>query len=204
MKTSKIDYTNTITIPLDFGPDFGADTRGEFIVPAYGEYGAPQNFSNENEVPIDALDTLFQEHDLAILAAGVLEPAELVEPHANLINGILALDEAKNGLLVVDTTSPKPEGDAEATAYAAFTLYAITADIVQNDRLVDDDLLGDFEAALDYDVPAVIAQAESYADKSQSSAKPLRDTFDLFENAFDELLEMRGASQSAADWDAIG
>ena len=37
----------------------------------------------------------------------------------------LPLDEAPNGLLGVDTISEK--GDAEATAYAAFTLYTITA-----------------------------------------------------------------------------
>jgi hypothetical protein len=101
----------------------------------------------------------------------------------------LPLDEAPNGLLGVDTISEK--GDAEATAYAAFTLYAITADMVRNDLLVEDDLLGAFVTALETkagddfdDLPALIAQAETYADNS--SAKPLRDTFDLLETAFDE------------------
>jgi hypothetical protein len=205
MKPTKIDWTNTIPFKLDFGPDFDADTKGIINAPTYGKYGGPQ--ISGPGLPIDKLDALFMAHDQAIIPAfsnGQLDPSLLVKPHANLINGILGLEEAPTGRLMVDFTGASPQGDAEATVYGGFTILALTADLVQYG------LLDELEAALDPqdpmvfdDVPAALEEAGEYVAKAHSSGKPLKEAFDLFDKAYDELLDRQDALTSTSDWDFI-
>jgi hypothetical protein len=198
VKPTKIDWTNTIPFKLDFGPDFDA--------PTYGKYGGPQ--ISGPGLPIDKLDALFMAHDQEIIAAiindGQLEPSELVQPHANLINGILGLEEAPTGRLMVDEIGGEPQGDAEATLYSGFTILALTADLVQYG------LLDELETALDPqdpmvfdDVPAALEEAGEYVAKALSSGKPLKEAFDLFDKAYDELLDRQDALTSTSDWGFI-
>jgi hypothetical protein len=73
MKTDleKIDWGNVITYNPKFGFDFVGDLpQGGIKVPAYGFYGGPQNTRptppGEEPKGVDALDTLFGRHDLAL------------------------------------------------------------------------------------------------------------------------------------------
>ncbi len=121
-------------------------------------------------------------HDIAIEEAMKhgLKPAELVIPHAALINGIVGsekgnipgLKETDDGLLVVDDITETPlTGDAEATIYGGMTIFALTAELAQLG------LLGQLEAALDPsdpvefdDVPRVLQDAQRYMEKGLEEA----------------------------------
>jgi hypothetical protein len=183
-----IDWSKTIT----FNPKFGSDPdgggkggKGGILIPAYGEYGGPQISGLGDPVdaePVDELDTLFMQHDIAIEKAMTydLKSAELVIPHAELINGIVGsekgnipgLKEAEDGLLVVENTTETPlAGDAEATIYAGMTIFALTAELAQHG------LLGQLEAALDPsdsvkfdDLPRALQDAQRYMERGLEEA----------------------------------
>src|SRR3954447_11447078 len=100
MKTDleKIDWGNVITYNPKFGFNFFGDLPQEGIkVPAYGFYGGPQNTRQtppgEEPKGVDALDTLFGRHDLAL--SGLLkdkiiaqeEVPAFISAHVALITG---------------------------------------------------------------------------------------------------------------------
>jgi hypothetical protein len=143
-----IHWDDVITFNPEFGADpFGNLPQGGFPIPAYGTFGGPQNPAPGEPVtegPVDALDGLFMAHDLKILALleGGLDPAELVLPHAELIESIAALDEA-GGL-----------GDAEASLYAGLTTLALAGELAQDGLL--DELAGQLKS---YSLPTVLTEA---------------------------------------------
>jgi hypothetical protein len=205
-----IDWSKTITLNPKFGSDpdgGGKGGKGGILIPAYGKYGGPQISGLGDPVdatPVDELDTLFMLHDVAIEEAMKygLKPAELVIPHAALINGIVGsekgnipgLKETDDGLLVVDDIIETPlTGDAEATIYGGMTVFALTAELAQHG------LLGQLEAALDPldpvkfdDVPRVLQDAQRYMERgleeAPSAGKGLNGALQLFENEFVQLL----------------
>ena len=128
-----MDWNHTIAFNPHFGPNPGDGGKGGIKIPGYGQYGGPQ-ISGPGD-PVDALDTLFKTHDKAIEDAmkdGQLLPAELVIPHATLINGIVGLEETQDGLLVVEKIArTPPTGDAEATIYGGMTIFALAAELAQ-------------------------------------------------------------------------
>jgi hypothetical protein len=218
-----IDWSKTITLNPKFGSDpdgGGKGGKGGILIPAYGEYGGPQISGLGGPVdaePVDALDTLFMLHDIAIEKAMKygLKPAELVLPHATLINGIVGsekgnipdLKEADDGLLVVDNITETPlTGDAEATIYGGMTVFALTAELAQLG------LLGQLEAALDPsdpvefdDVPRVLQEAQRYMERgleeAPSAGKGLNGALQLFENEFVQLLGTSDPSLSSGSSD---
>jgi hypothetical protein len=143
-----IHWDDTIIFNPQFGADpFGNLPQGGIPIPAYGTFGGPQNPALGEPVtegPVDALDSLFMAHDLAILALlpGGLNPEELVSPHADLIEGIATLDQA-GGL-----------GNAEASLYAGLTTLALAGELAQHD------LLDDLAAELDqYSLSTLLTEA---------------------------------------------
>jgi hypothetical protein len=207
-RTVKLNWKNTINYNPKFGPNPGDGGKGGINIPAYGEYGGPQTSGPDD--PVDALDTLFKAHDLAIGEAmkdGKLLPAELVIPHAALINGIVGLEETQDGLLVVEETAgTSPAGDAEATIYAGMTIFALTAELAQAG------LLYQLETALDPsdpvefdDVPRVLHDAQEYMEKGLKEApaagKGLNGALQLFEKEFAEILGTPDTSLSSGSSD---
>jgi len=203
-----INWDNTITINPISGPNLGGGSRGGIQVPAYGEYGGPQISGNgfKND-PVDDLDALFKAHDLAILEAaeGGLAPSELVQPHADLINGVTNLNETRDGLLVLEEGAG---GDAEATLYGALTVLALTAELTQQG------FLGQLEGALDPsdpfvidDVPAALRDAMGYMERGleevPAEGKGLNGAIQLFENQFAELLGIPDLSLSSVASDFL-
>jgi len=203
--TAKIDWKHTITFNPKFGPNLGDGGKGGIKIPAYGNYGGPQ-ISGPGK-PVDKLDALFQkhDHDIGVAAKGGLKTAELIGPHAKLINGIIGsedgkvagLPETKDGLLVVGNTDQKPPvGDAEATLYAGMTIFALTGELAQSGLQV----LGQLEAALDPSDPLVfddlsraLHDASRYMEKGiedvPNAAKGLHGAFQLFEKDFADFLD---------------
>jgi hypothetical protein len=162
-KSEKIDWGNTITYNPKFGFDlFGDLSQKGLKVPAYGSFGGPQN---TKEIPqgqepkgVDALDTLFGRHDVAL--SGLLkdkvitqeEVPAFISAHVELITAITHLDrDPKTGLLEVDidktTGKVTHEDSAEATLYAGFTVLALTADLAS---IPGKHGLNALEAALDF------------------------------------------------------
>jgi hypothetical protein len=145
-----------------------------------------------------------------------LIPAELVTPHAALITGIVGsektnisgLEETEDGLLVVGETTKAPAGDAEATIYAALTIFALTAELAQLG------LLRQLETALDPkdplkfdDVPRALHEASGYVEngleEASAAGKGLHGAFQLFEKEFVEILGIPDASLSSGPSDFI-
>ena len=165
MKTDleKIDWGNVITYNPTFGFDLFGDLPQEGIkVPAYGFYGGPQNTRptppGEEPKGVDALDTLFGRHDLAL--SGLLkdkiitqeEVPAFISAHVALITGITDLGrDTSSGLLQVDidkdTGQATQAGSAEATLYAGLTVLALTADLAS---IPGNYGLNALEAALDF------------------------------------------------------
>jgi len=70
-KLDKISWDNVITFNPTFGFDlFGDLPQGGIKIPAYGFFGGPQNTRplppSEEPKGVDALDTLFGRHDVAL------------------------------------------------------------------------------------------------------------------------------------------
>jgi hypothetical protein len=160
----------------------------------YGNFGGPQ-ISGEGGAPVDSLDELFQSHDAEILKAsqdaGGLTPQELVHAHAVLFEGIDDLPINKDGLLL---------GDPEATLYAGFTLFALTASVMQLDELDGpNDLLDQFDAQLQLapgaldDVSAALTKAAQYMEIGleavpSNESKGLNGLFHIWEHQFDDFI----------------
>ena len=143
-KLDKISWDNVIT----FNPTFGFDLFGDLPqsgikVPAYGFFGGPQNTRplplGEEPKGVDALDTLFGRHDVALsdlLQDKIITQEEVpafISAHVALITGITDLGRDTSGLFQVDinkdTGQVTQEGSAEATLYAGLTVLALTADL---------------------------------------------------------------------------
>jgi len=203
-----IHWDNTITFNPNFGPNLGEDARGGIKIPAYGNYGGPTISGHDfKDKPVDDLDALFKAHDLAIkeAAEGGLDPSELVQPHANLINGIISLNETPDALLVVHDGAG---GDAEATLYGGMTIFALTAELAQHG------LLGALEDALDpstpavFDnVPAALRDAARYMERGleevPAEGRGLNGALHLFEKNFVELLGTPDPSHSSGASDFL-
>jgi hypothetical protein len=180
-KLDKISWDNVITFNPTFGFDlFGDHPQGGIKVPAYGFFGGPQNTRplppSEEPKGVDALDTLFGRHDVAL--SGLLqdkivtqeEVPAFISAHVALITAITDLGRDTSGLLQVDinkdTGQVTQEGSTEATFYAGLTVLALTADLAS---IPDNYGLNALEAALDFsdiseplvydDVLEVITQA---------------------------------------------
>lgn len=181
-KLEKIDWSNVITYNPKFGFDLFEDLpQGGIKIPAYGFYGGPQNTRQtppgEEPKGVDALDTLFGRHDLAL--SGLLkdkiitqeEVPAFISAHVALITGITDLGrDTSSGLLQVDidkdTGQVTQAGSAEATLYAGLTILALTADLAS---IPGNHGLNALEAALDFsdlsapvvydDVREVVTQA---------------------------------------------
>jgi hypothetical protein len=185
-----------ITINPKHGTDlqFQGNPPKGIKVPNYGNFGGPL-ISGEGGGPVDSLDKLFKEHDAKILEAnaGGLTPQELVQAHAVLFEGIDDLP-IKNGLLL---------GDPEATLYAGFTLFALTASVMQLDELDGpNDLLDQFDAQLQLapgdtarldDVSAALTKAAQYMEIGleavpSNESKGLNGLFHIWEHQFDTLI----------------
>jgi hypothetical protein len=190
---SKINWNDPN--PLFINPKFGIDLHGNapkgIPLPTYGNYGGP-NISDKlgTGETVDALDDLFKTHDETIEDAilnpeddtpGVLTPDELVAAHAELFGGIKGLPESDG--LILD--------DAEATLYAGFTIFGLTAQLVQLG------LLNALEAALDPtnpdDVSAALNDAQGYmetglAELTTGEARSLQSLLPLFEDQFEDFL----------------
>jgi hypothetical protein len=144
LELKKINWDNVITYNPTFGFDlFGNLPQSGIKVPAYGFFGGPQNTRpippGEEPKGVDALDTLFGRHDVAL--SGLLqdkiitqeEVPAFISAHVALITGITDLGRNKSGLLQLDITQDigqvTQEGSAEATLYAGLTVLALTADL---------------------------------------------------------------------------
>jgi len=202
----KIGWENAITFNPILGPDLEGDSEGGIQIPTYGNYGGPRISGHGfKDDPVDDLDALFKTHDQEIVhaAQGGLESSELIQPHANLINGIMDLMESDDGLLVVEETAGKhPDGDAEATLYAGLTMFALTAELAQLG------FLGELEKALDPsdpfvfdDVPNALKDAARYMERGLEEApaagRGLNGALNLFEKQFVELLGTPDPSHSS-------
>jgi hypothetical protein len=165
-KLEKISWDNVITFNPTFGFDlFGDLPQGGIKVPAYGFFGGPQNTRplalGEEPKGVDALDTLFGRHDVAL--SGLLqdkiitqeEVPAFISAHVALITGITNLGRDTSGLLQVDinkdTGQVTQEGSAEATLYAGLTVLALTADLAS---IPDNYGLNALEAVLDFSDPS--------------------------------------------------
>jgi hypothetical protein len=204
----KIDWKQAITFNPKFGSSLGDEGKGGIKIPTYGNYGGPK-ISGPGD-PVDALDTLFKAHDLAIGEAmkdGKLLPAELVIPHAALINGIVGLEETQDGLLVVEKIAgTSPAGDAEATIYAGMTVFALTAELAQLGLLYQLETALDSSDTLEFDdVPQALHDAQRYMEKGLEEApdagKGLNGALQLFEKEFVEILGTPDTSLSSGSSD---
>jgi hypothetical protein len=161
-KLDKISWDNVITFNPTFGFDlFGDLPQGGIKVPAYGFFGGPQNTRafplGEEPKGVDALDTLFGRHDVALsslLQDKIITQEEVpafISAHVALITGITNLGRDTSGLLQVDinkdTGQVTQEGSAEATLYAGLTVLALTADLAS---IPDNYGLSALEVALDF------------------------------------------------------
>ena len=182
-----------ITINPEHGTDlqFQGNPPKGIKVPNYGNFGGPL-ISGEGGGPVDSLDELFQSHDAEILKAsqdaGGLTPQELVHAHAVLFEGIDDLPINKDGLLL---------GDPEATLYAGFTLFALTAQVMQFDdpehhvlHLFEADLAG-VNPALN--VSTVLTNAAEYMENGleavpSNESKGLNGLFHIWEHQFDDFI----------------
>ena len=180
-KLEKISWDNVITFNPTFGFDlFGDLSQAGIKIPAYGFFGGPQNTRSlplgEEPKGVDALDTLFGRHDVAL--SGLLqdkivtqeEVPAFISAHVALITGITDLGRDTSGLFQVDintdTGQVTQEGSTEATFYAGLTVLALTADLAS---IPGNYGLNALEAALDFsdiseplvydDVLEVITQA---------------------------------------------
>jgi hypothetical protein len=135
-KLERISWDNVITLNPTFGFDlFGDLSQGGIKIPAYGFFGGPQNTRplplGEEPKGVDALDTLFGRHDVAL--SGLLqdkivtqeEVPAFISAHVALITGITDLGRDTSGLFQVDinkdTGQVTQEGSTEATFYAGLT-----------------------------------------------------------------------------------
>ena len=161
-KLEKINWDKVITYNPTFSFDlFGDLPQGGIKVPAYGFFGGPQNTRplplGEEPKGVDALDTLFGRHDVAL--SGLLqdkivtqeEVPAFISAHVALITGITDLGRDTSGLFQVDidkdTGQVTQEGSTEATLYAGLTVLALTADLVS---IPGNYGLNALEAALDF------------------------------------------------------
>lgn len=161
-KLDKISWDNVITFNPTFGFDlFGDLPQGGIKIPAYGFFGGPQNTRplppSEEPKGVDALDTLFGRHDVAL--SGLLqdkiitqeEVPAFISAHVALITAITNLGRDTSGLLQVDinkdTGQVAQEGSAEATLYAGLTVLALTTDL---SNIPGNHGLNALEAALDF------------------------------------------------------
>jgi len=189
-----------IKISPEFGSDLQADHQKGVPTPTYGSFGGPQIFGQEGG-PVDTLDAFFAFHDGLIAIASnngqeMPTPQELVEAHAQLIAKITDLP-SENGLLSMHSPPDNPEDypDAEATLYAGFTMFALTAQVMQLDELDGpNDLLGQFEdelAELDpaLTVSTVLTKAAEYMETGleavPNEGKGLNGLFHIWEHQFD-------------------
>ena len=165
-KLDKISWDNVITFNPTFGFDlFGDLPQGGIKVPAYGFFGGPQNTRplplGEEPKGVDAFDTLFGRHDVALsslLQDKFITQEEVpafISAHVALITGITHLGRDTSGLLQVDinndTGQVAQEGSAEATLYAGLTILALTADL---SNIPGNYGLNALEAALDFSAPS--------------------------------------------------
>jgi hypothetical protein len=158
----KIRWDNVITFNPTFGFDlFGDLSQGGIKIPAYGFFGGPQNTRplplGEEPKGVDALDTLFGRHDVAL--SGLLqdtivtqeEVPAFISAHVALITAITDLGRDTSGLFQVDintdTGQVTQEGSTEATFYAGLTVLALTADLAS---IPGNYGLNALEAALDF------------------------------------------------------
>jgi hypothetical protein len=139
VEPGKIHWSNVITYNPKVGLDLSGDLpQGGIPIPAYGDFGGPQNTHPKKTVGVDALDTLFRDHDLALDVLfkddGVITPGEVqpfISAHVTLITEVTKLQKDSDGLLRVDLEGKEivEEGSAEATLYAGLTNLALTHDL---------------------------------------------------------------------------
>lgn len=195
--------------PLFINPKFGIDLQGHasegIPIPTYGNYGGPNIYDRSGTgETVDALDALFKTHDETIQSAmsdsqtsGVLAPDELVAAHAQLFDGILHTLPQSGGFVL---------NDAEATLYAGFTLFGLTAELAQLGLLEKLELaladLGDPEAPFDFfnpaleDVSAALNYAQDYMEtgfagltpEEAGEARSLAGLLPMFEHQFQDFL----------------
>jgi hypothetical protein len=179
-----------ITINPKHGTDlqFQGNPPKGIKVPNYGNFGGPL-ISGEGGVPVDSLDKLFEAHDDNIGNKGLL-PA-----HAELFEGIADLP-VKDGFIL---------GDPEASLYAGFTIFALTASVMQLDELDGSNnpsLLDLFDAQLQLapgdavpldDVSAALTKAAEYMETGleavpSNESKGLNGLFHIWEKQFDAFI----------------
>jgi hypothetical protein len=173
---------------ITINPQHGTNLEGSppkgIKVPNYGNFGGPL-ISGQGGGPVDSLDEHFKDHDAAIGTEGLLAA------HAELIGDILALNETNDGLLEVKRASGEIIADPEATLYAGFTLFALTAQVVQLDQLDDFETeLADLKPALN--VSTVLTNAAEYMETGlkavPNEGKGLNGLFHIWEKQFSEFI----------------
>jgi hypothetical protein len=181
-----------------FGLDLQETHQNGIPVPNYGNFGGPLNSGGD---PVDKLDGFFEIHDGAIGDAivrgnGVPSPEDIVEAHAQLFGEILSLKTDDDGLLKVERTNGEIVADPEATLYAGFTLFGLTAHVIQLDELDGpNNLLGRFEDKLDpaLNVSTVLTRAAEYMETGleavpSNEVKSLNGLFHIWEKQFDDFI----------------
>ena len=185
-----------ITINPHSGVDLEANHPNGVPVPNYGNYGGPLNSGGD---PVDSIDALFKTHDEDIQAA--IQLSEIVQAHAALFDAITGLEKSPEGLLIMHSPPNNlDEGypDAEATLYAGFTLFALTAQVAQSDNglaLLDyylDPLDPDNGVSLD-DVSFALTKAAEYTETGLEAVPPneikgLHGLLNIWEHQFDTLI----------------
>lgn len=192
---------------ITFNPKSGLDLQATHPngvrVPNYGNYGGPLNSGG---IPVDDLDIFFKNHDDLITNAikngnGVPSSQDFVKAHAHLFGEILSLEPDEDGLLVMERANEEIVADPEATLYAGFTLFGLTAHVMQLDKLDDPknpNLLGVFEVELAKFDPAlnvstVLTNAAEYMETGleavpPNEAKGLNGLFHIWEHQFDAFI----------------
>jgi hypothetical protein len=180
-----------ITINPKHGTDlqFQGNPPKGIKVPNYGHFGGPLISGEEDDPGVDSLDALFKDHDSNI------NKISLLSAHAILFEGIDDLP-IEDGLLL---------SDPEATLYAGFTLFALTASVMQLDELdghKNPSLLDLFDAQLQLapgdaapldDVSAALTKAAQYMETGleavpSNESKGLNGLFHIWEKQFDAFI----------------
>src|SRR4051812_27931656 len=189
-----------ITINPKTGFAIDAKHPNGIPVPNYGHFGGPLIQGGKNDPGVDSLDALFKKHDESIPTPNDPKALnKLLEAHATLIGGIIALED--DGLLEVRSplNDPKAEyhPDAEATLYGGVTLFALTAQVMQLDdpehhvlHLFEADLAGGKPAL---NVSTVLTNAAEYMENGleavpSNESKGLNGLFHIWEKQFDAFI----------------
>lgn len=177
-----------------FGLDLQETHQNGIPVPNYGNFGGPLNSGG---YPVDELDGFFEIHDDDIDGAivkgkGVPSPQDIVEAHAQLFGEILSLKTDDDGLLKVKRANGEIVADPEATLYAGFTLFGLTAHVMQLDELDEfESELAELKPALN--VSTVLTRAAEYMETGleavpSNEVKSLNGLFHIWEKQFDDFI----------------